>query len=105
MAYASHLSNQDDSGDVLMGLQELDSHLALFDETTAPNNASRDSSPLSDHSAQFWDSLQHPPNTGHEEAHDHQTSSAVEDIPATSGHVAEPRREAKAYKYGLLLTH
>jgi lysine-specific histone demethylase 1 len=45
LAFESQLHHQDDLGhDTLMGMQELDSHLAIFEETAAPASLSDGSS-------------------------------------------------------------
>src|SRR5277367_3127245 len=45
LAFDSQMRHQDDLGhDTLMGLQELDSHLAIFEETAAPASLSEGSS-------------------------------------------------------------
>ena len=106
MAFVSQLSNQDDSGDVLMGLQELDSHLAIFDETPAPNKVSAPSSPLSDQeSDQFLDALESNSAADREEANDNQLpSGAVKDFISVPNHVDKPEEGAKIYKYEFLLS-
>lgn len=106
MAFVSHLSNHDDSGDVLMGLQELDSHLAIFDETPAPNKVSAASSPLSEASEQFLDALEQTSTTSQEEADDNTLSSATaKEFIISSSHVDKPQGEAKVYKYAFLLSY
>ena len=75
LAFDSQLHHQDDLGhDTLMGLQELDSHLAIFEETVAPAS-------LSDISSDdFHDSTDLTPGTQFNEAHNNDIIPKVETV-------------------------
>jgi hypothetical protein len=79
LAFDSQLHPQDDLGhDTLMGLQELDSHLAIFEETAAPAS-------LSDISSDdFRDSTDLTSGTQFNEAHNNEFLPKVEAVPMSS---------------------
>lgn len=79
LAFGSQLHPQDDLGhDTLMGLQELDSHLAIFEETAAPAS-------LSDISSDdFRDSTDLTSGTQFNEAHSNEFLPKVETVPMSS---------------------
>lgn len=79
LAFDSQLHPQDDLGhDTLMGLQELDSHLAIFEETAAPAS-------LSDISSDdFRDSTDLTSGIQFNEAHSNEFLPKVETVPMPS---------------------